>query len=354
MRQPSSLLPALLAALVLSGCSLTPSRDGEILAPVTRAGTEYEQARKRYSNDPAIIELYRDRLVELSLTLAQHRRQEGEWYAAERTLQQALDYLPEQPRLEQALNKTTEQRQTRMQQVRDQALADEAAYLLARQDQLREQTRLQSPDYLDAWQRSRVDRQLEALADPLRNCARRNLERDALEQAKRCLELATRIRDPAFVQATRQALQARLAPPQQTQTEPAPAAETTNTSRNAERRQQESELRARLTQAMNAGDLSQARSITRKLIALKGQTPRLRDLQRSLDTAIQVQIDSLHKLANEHYRSQRYQEAKAAWEEVLKLNPDDPQARTLLERAERVIQKLESLHREEDDSSATP
>ena len=58
-------------------------------------------------------------------------------------------------------------------------------------------------------------------------------------------------------------------------------------------------------------------------------------------------IDSLHKLANEHYRLQRYQEARSAWEEVLKLDPDDPQAGALIERADRVIQKLQSLHQED-------
>ena len=272
---------------------------------------------------------------------------------AERTLQGALDYLPGHDRLEQALAQTASQRRVQMQEARDRALVDEADYLLARQASLKEQARLQPTGYLDSWQRSRVQARLEKMAEPLRNCARRNLERDVLQLAQRCLALAERIRGRDFVQNTRQTLQARLAPPQPAQPAPAPPApRPAPPARNDNHKQQEAGLRAELTRAMNAGDLSQARAITRQLIALKGETPQLRDLQRSLNTAIEVQIESLHKLASEHYRSQRYQEARAAWEEVLKLDPDDPQAQALIERAERVIQKLESLHQE--DGNAAP
>ncbi|BCO31347.1 hypothetical protein TspCOW1_14500 [Thiohalobacter sp. COW1] len=333
--------------LLLAGCSLTPPRQTGILAPVTRAADDYEQARERYADDPAIVDLYRERLVELALTLAQHRRQEGEWYVAERTLHHALATLPGHTRLEQALEQTNLARQAQLQQVRDQALAAEAEYRLARRSTLQEQTRLQEQDYLHDWRVNRNASRLDALAEPLRNCARRNLERNALVLAERCLVLAERIRGEAFVQDTRQALQARLTPPEQSTTVAGADPRPTPPARNNNRKAKEAELRAGLTRAMNAGDLSHARAITHELIELKGQTPQLRDLQRSLDTAIQVQIDSLHKLANEHYRLQRYQEAKSAWEEVLKLDPDDPQARTLIERADRVIQKLESLHQED-------
>ncbi|RRQ21106.1 hypothetical protein [Thiohalobacter thiocyanaticus] len=223
--------------LLAGGCSVTPSRDTDILSPVTRAGTEYEQARELYAEDPAIIDLYRDRLVELSLTLAQHRRQEGEWYAAERTLEHALTYLPEHDRLQQALDETARQRQAQMQHTRDQALAAEAQYELARRTALREQVRLQETDYLHDWRLSRNTRRLEALAEPLRNCARRNLERDALELAERCLELAGQIRGEDFVQDTLQALQARRTSAEQATTEvtapaPAPAQTRTTTSNN--------------------------------------------------------------------------------------------------------------------------
>lgn len=340
--------------LLAGGCSHTPSRDTDLLSPVTRTGTEYEQARELYAEDPAILELYRNRLVELSLTLAQHRRQEGEWYAAERTLEHALTYLPEHDRLQQALDTTTRQRQAQIQQTRDQALAAEAQYELARRTTLREQARQQAADPLHDWRLSRNTSRLEALAQPLRDCASRNLERDALELAERCLELAAQIRDDAFVQDTRQALQARRASQEQETTQAAAPTPAQNRAANGNNRAQERELRARLTRAMNAGDLTQARAITRELIGLKGRTPQLRDLQRSLDTAIQAQIDSLHKLANEHYRSQRYQEARSTWEEVLKLDPQDPQARALIERADRVIQKLESLHQEEENPATPP
>ena len=80
-----------------------------------------------------------------------------------------------------------------MQEARDRALVDEADYLLARQASLKEQARLQPTGYLDSWQRSRVQARLEKMAEPLRNCARRNLERDVLQLGQRCLALAGRM-----------------------------------------------------------------------------------------------------------------------------------------------------------------
>lgn len=349
IRPLSRYLTSVILLLVVGGCSLMPPDKSGMLAPVTHAGTDYQQALREHGEDPAVIGLYRNRLIELAITLARHRQQQGNWYAAQQTLRHALDYLPEQPRLKNALKEVEAGRLEQLQYHRDRDLVAKATYELARQASLEEQERLKQTDYLHRWKLDRNEKRLKSLAQQLRNCAIRNLEHDHLQLAGRCIDLAENIEGRDFIADVRQTLKDRIAPvvAESPETSPPPRPKPRKAKHNNDNAK-ETRLREQLTEAMNAGDLVKARDITRELIDLNGETPQLLDLQNSLDTAIRTQIESLHELANEHYREQRYEQAKAVWLEVLKLDPDDSQAKTLIERADRVIKKIESLQQEED------
>jgi len=94
---------------------------------------------------------------------------------------------------------------------------------------------------------------------------------------------------------------------------------------------------------MTRGDLRQAKANLEELRKLEGDTPQLQELDESINAAIAAYIAETHEQANELYRGRQIVQARALWQKILEIDPQDTQARANLERADRVLKKLDEL-----------
>ena len=286
----------LILVLVLSACTtLTQSGPG-LPDAIDQAGRAYQDAAARLPPDK--LEPYEKALVEAGLKLAGDQARHAHWYAAVQAVQRALRFLPDNPQLRKTYTELEQARQRRLQQSRDKLLVAEARYELAVRQHAREMHNLTAQSVHNRWREWQATRKLTELAEPLKTCAQQELKLGALELAQRCIALARQLRGEDFVKAEQATLKHQL--------------------------QDRNEAAIPLKQD-NSEKLRKA--------------------------AIVARIASLRKLADENYRKQQYREAKAAWMQILELDPDDARARVMLERVDRIIKNLDSLRKDQGANS---
>jgi hypothetical protein len=113
-------------------------------------------------------------------------------------------------------------------------------------------------------------------------------------------------------------------------------------------RQQESrKLLADYQRASRSGDLRRARLIMTRLQDLDGQNPEVvresTRLKTQLESAIKRHMDD----GNSLYGRGKFEEAMTSWSRVLELDPENELARTSMERAGRVVEKLKQLREQQ-------
>lgn len=98
--------------------------------------------------------------------------------------------------------------------------------------------------------------------------------------------------------------------------------------------------------ALDKNRLNQASLIAKQLKQQGDLTAEGQQLIAQLDQAVQQQIKKDIEIGVEHYGKGDYQQAIAAWQYVLELEPDNQQALEHIARAERILEKLQRLREE--------
>jgi tetratricopeptide (TPR) repeat protein len=190
----------------------------------------------------------------------------------------------------------------------------------------------------------RAHRELEALRTEARDVATEltevglnALDRNDLGIAGRTLPIASRLHPTTVAEKARDQLS--FAETVQVQAH-------SRAQQHAMERLRTQESRKLLTdyqQAFAAGDLRRARLIMTRLHDLDSQNPEVARessrLKAQLDSTIRQHIDD----GNSLYGRGKFEEAVGSWNRVLELDPDHELARTSVERATRVIDKLKQL-----------
>lgn len=338
---------ALAAGTLLSGCGVLPQFGTPEERHLREALQEYTSARteSQRKDDPAAqekLEQARKTYQDTALAAALARRDQGELFQARQVLDAALEQMPDNQALLDA-RQTIETRRTALLRINDCRLgAARGQYLMDKTELLQQRAPLDMKDYLQDWQVRRERQELEQLASQLRDCAIQALADRQLALAEDTLVAARRIRGEDFVAAELQQL-AQLKNPQPAAS--APEAKKPAPKRPAEPtpQQQIRQARIALQSAMTRGDLRQAKAQLAELRRLEGETPQLVELDTAVSEAIAAYIADAHEQANALYRDRQIVQARDLWQKILELDPDDIQARANLERAERVLKKLEEL-----------
>lgn len=347
MRPIRILILGLMTGSLLSGCGLLPQLGSPEQRSLHEALQEYTSARteSQRNGDPAAQEKLaqaRKTYEDTALTAALQRRDQGDLFQARQMLDTALEQMPDSQRLLEA-RQTIENRRTALLRINDCRLgAARAEYLMDKTELLRLRTPLDAKDYLQDWQARRDRQEVEQLAMQLRDCAIQALADRQLALAEDTLAAARRIRGEEFITEELRLL-AQLKNPQP----PSAAVEVKKAppKRPAEITPQQRIRQARvaLQSAMTRGDLREAKTQLAELRRLEGESTQLVELDKSVSEAIAAYIADAHEQANALYRERQIVQARDLWQKILELDPDDTQARANLERAERVLKKLEEL-----------
>ncbi|MDX5409181.1 MAG: hypothetical protein LPJ94_03050 [Thauera sp.] len=336
---------AVAAGSLLSGCGVLPQLGSPDEHPLREALQEYTSAKteSQRKDDPAAqekLEQARKTYEETALAAALARRDQGELFQARQVLDTALEQMPDNQVLLDA-RQTIESRRTSLLRINDCRLgAARTEYLMDKAELLQQRGPLDMKDYLQDWQVRRERQELDQLATQLRDCAIQALADRQLALAEDTIAAARRVRGEEFVAEELRQLAA-LKNPQTTVSAPKKAAP----KRPAELTPQQKIRQARvaLQSAMTRGDLRQAKTQLTELRRLEGETPQLVELDTAVSEAIAAYIADTHEQANALYRDRQIVQARDLWQKILELDPDDTQARANLERAERVLKKLEEL-----------
>lgn len=350
-----SRIPVLLAGCLLAGCSMLPQQQSALDDQSLRdALAAYTEARKAQDTAPGPAterqtDVARKAFEDEVVTLAGRQRDAGEWFRAEDTLDLALKELPHSKRLLDARREIAEARvrklasnECRMNAARARYLADKSALLL-------ERAPLEARDYLQDWMSRRERQELSELAIRLRDCANQAIARGQLRLAEETLAAAVRVNGTEFVAAERRRLEEIQRPAKAAAPVKAAPPRATVTPQQRIRQQ-----RTALMDAMTRGDLKEARSALTELRRLQGDTAELQELGASIDAAIAAYAQEANERASVHYRDRQIEQARDIWKEILELDPENEQARTNLDRAERVLKKLEELQGTNPEATAPP
>lgn len=333
---------------LLAGCGLLPPQLRTEDARLQEALEEYTSAKEASErgkpDDTAQQQLTEKRTAfeTVALESAAQRRTEGALYESRKILDTALEQVPESTALLEAREEVEDERSARL-RINDCRLgAARARFLTDKADLMQTRAPLESKDFLQDWKSRREQEELAQLAVQLRDCGSSALFEERLDLAEETLAMAARINGPEFVAEEQAQLQQLKNPPPVAQ--PAPPKPKVKKRKSEETAQQKlRRTRLSLQSAITRGDLRQAKTDIAELRKLEGDTPQLLALDRSINEAITAYITDAHERANTLYRDRQIEQARDIWQRILELDPNDIQARANLERAERVLKKLEEL-----------
>jgi hypothetical protein len=273
-----------------------------------------------------------------------------DWPSAIAQLDTALSNYPESQLLQKKRAELFSKQQHRTRKLNAEALLARAEWLQNEIPLMKQRAANAAVDISLHWSLGKLEKELAAMADKLIVSATELFEHSEYALIQRCLDRATILGTNPNEQNTIILLQERL-----------------NT-RRAEIQQQQLALQSKRKQQLSHVQKSNNQKNIRKLLAmtrlalenndlysaqahvsrLKRDAPtdsEVKHLYQKIHTQIRAEVDEMTAKGNSLYRQERIAEAKAVWEKALRLDPGNRELKTHIERATRVLTKLQNLRK---------
>lgn len=336
----------------LAGCAVLSGMNGDVkarveehesreeyglaidaLAAVPREHPDYKRLMQKRAHLETKARAYEQSAIRRAGELTAQNR----WSDALALYREALNKLPRSQALREELQAFRQKQAQRGEELRVELLVSKARWL-ERSLPLQEALAKTDPDDDDA-RRALDARRAEAatLAEELNAIGLAALEKDNLGVAARTLPLAARLNPtPTAEQAKDRLSRAEL--------DELRRQRRTQERAIGELRQRETrQLLTEYNDASRAGDLRRARQAMARLQELDAENPEVvrehEKLRGKIERAVQKDLDEAINL----YSHGKFEEAIVRWNRVLELDPENEKARSNLERAGRVVEKLRQL-----------
>jgi tetratricopeptide (TPR) repeat protein len=350
-------LPAVLLLLsLLAGCSHVETiRLGEDRPEDLNAlmeSRQYERAEQLlndfpYLDTPGQREHLHGRISEYeqaTLVEAQALESGGKLYNALEVLDTALVNLPHSSVLNDNRRTLTRKRDLRLRDNQRRKLVSRAEYIVSQQQIYEEQSNLESPGFGKRWTNTLHVQEAASLVDGLLECGHESIQEDDLVTADKCLQLAQAIDNTPAVQAAISSLAAKQDSQRDNMEKKEQVKRVSKEKKLAiNRRNKTQVLLARTGKALEANDLLAARTSFSKIPAREHKTKAVVDMQARLDQAIDPVVTELLHKGDRLYRAEKVDRAISSWTVALELDPDNTGVRERLDRANKVMARLEEL-----------
>jgi tetratricopeptide (TPR) repeat protein len=265
-------------------------------------------------------------------------------YSALGVLDEALKNLPHSIVLNDYRRNLSSQRDARLQENKRKKLVSRAEYIVQQQQIYEEQQNLEPPGLSNRWIHTMYQKEAAAMADDLLQCGLDSMQADDLVTANKCLQLASAIDDTPAIQAAI----ATLAEKQETHRDTQEKQEHNKRVEKRKnlaitRRNKTQELLAKTGQALEANDLLTARNTFGKIPARERKTRAVVEMQARLEQAIDPVVKELLDKGDRQYRADKVNRAIESWSTALELDPENTGIRERIERANKVLARLEEL-----------
>lgn len=270
-------------------------------------------------------------------------------------LSSTLQKIPHSTSLRELRNTIEQERVKQLQtNERDQLIA-RAEYALNQQQLYRKQANLESPSLGQRWENQRQQKEAITLSTQLLEHGQQALDEDKPDLAKTCLQLSQALNETPEADALLSIIDTDEESRKQATKQENRLAQkkiTTRKEKNREKEQQDQKkktevLLAETQQALAKDDLQVARAAFVQIPPSAASDSMVQATQNDLDHAVDVHVGKLITQGDTQYRADNVLLAVRTWTRALSLDPDNRELRERVERANKVLARLEELKRQQ-------
>lgn len=215
-----------------------------------------------------------------------------------------------------------------------------ARYLIDEKALLEEQTSLQPPTFSQRWKSSSNRNEAEKLSGTLLQHGRLAMDNGDLASARECLELSQALRETEAARS----LMAELSTIENRQQRVAIQEQATKKKKQKiSRKQAAISLVSKARDELDRGDVEAARDIWNRVAVSERTSGEATAFRTDLEKAIVAKVESQILKGDALYRADKISMAILAWSEADRLDPDNPEVTERIERANKVLARLEEL-----------
>ena len=347
MRHLLVVTPLLVLQLLFGGCAYLSSFStelpekidsliqqqeyGEALAMldyVRPSHADYNQLMQQKKQIEKLIPEFETKTIQKAQKLV---RQE-QWYPAQQTYEQALAKIPQSKKIREAQQEFLTQRDNYLKQLELTLLLNRANWLIKNAPVQKEIVRVIPDEYQRYEELRNYPEKVDATADQLVKCVRSALDATNYDLAETCLKLAERIGSKNIDKKQLAVASKKLAEAEK-----------------AEVRKQNDKTRALIAELKQGYSQDNLRRARHQLDVLKKQNSRDRTsikLRKQLEKRYREGLDQKIAAGRKLYSRGRIQEALDVWNSLLEIDPGNQKLEAHIDRAERVLKKLQRLSSE--------
>ncbi len=300
----------------------------QLLEYVRPTHTDYKRLMQQKKRVEKLVVKYERKTVLKADKLVR----QGNWYSAEQTYAQALEKVPQSKKLQKAQAEFIVKRDNYLKQLELSLLLNRANWLIKNAPTQKEIVRVLPNDYQRYEELRNYPAKVEETAQLLVGCVQSALDAGDYNLAATCLKLAERI-------GAKNIDQKQLAK----------ANKTLARAKKSEVKKQNNKTRALIAELKQGYSQDNLRRARHQLTVLERQNSRNRTavkLRKELDKRYRQGIDQKIAAGRRLYSGGKIQEALDVWNSLLNIDPDNQKLQGHIDRAERVLQKLERLSNE--------
>jgi hypothetical protein len=305
-----------------------PSLDTlEVQAWITRQESEYEAT------------VYKD---------ARSLEEDNDLLGAVQLLSGALQKVPHSTLLRELRSEIEQQRVAQLKTNEREQLISRANYMLEQTKLYQDKVNLETPSFGQRWENKRIQKEAVEVSDKLLEHGQYAMQSGNLDVAESCLQLSTALNQTAQADALLSELRTVKASRRQVASKQATIKKVKKQQKVEQRQKNQTRILVEETQlALANNDLQVARATFLQIPPSARQQKDVIAIGEDLDKAMNAHIKELIIAGDAQYRSDNVLGAVRLWTEGLSLDPENPELRERVERANRVLARLEELKRQQ-------
>ncbi len=277
------------------------------------------------------------------------KQQKGDWAAALDQYDEALSKLPTSAVIKDGLAKLHQQQRNTLNKLELQRLTQHGEWLQG-VIPIYQEIATVDPRSSEARSRlNRITREARSIAKELSLAGNKALADNDLDTAEKTLPLAFSLHDDPVIAESLKTLRSKQKRQQAKHNE--------TRRKKAQRARAAKEKKERSTSTLVGGynrafakqEFDKARKQLIELEKVDRRYSKLPEMKRTLQQAIDEKVTTLFESGVSAYSRGQFEQAATHWREALKLDPKHLQARESLERAEKVLKKLERLKQKQGE-----
>lgn len=271
----------------------------------------------------------------------------GDWAQALNQFDEAIDHLPRSTKLRDGLSALTAKQNALVMEQDRQLLLKRGQWLIEAQPHYANIARITPRDSDAQRQLANHEEEMLETGEKLAKWGLEAFEAERMKEASQLIDLAEQMGSSEPITAAVSKLDTWKRSTEQARRERIRKDRAAAEARAASKRKKFNQLIGAYKTALNTGELLKAQSL---LEQAEKTNPDKRSLQAEkveLSKQIRLRIEKRYSDGIEHYSRSEFAQAVEAWQEVVTLDPNHIQAQENLERAKKVLEKLQQLRQKQ-------